>query len=51
MLVLVNGSHTEEFGLEKGLHQKDPSSISFSFQQCKLGVELYVVAGLIFGLD
>ena len=51
MLVLVNGSHMEEFGLEKGLHQKDPSSISFSFQQCKLGAELYVVAGLIFGLD
>jgi len=50
-LVLVNGSPMEKFGLENGLHQKDPSSISFSFQQCKSGAELYVVARLIFGLD
>jgi hypothetical protein len=51
MLVLVNGFPTKEFGLEKGLHQEDPSSISFSFQQCKSGAELYVIARLIFGLD
>jgi hypothetical protein len=51
MLVLVNGFPTKEFGLEKGLHQEDPSFISFSFQQCKSGAKLYVVARLIFGLD